>query len=168
MNYKHGKRNSKEYAAWCNMHQRCGNPNGKRYQDYGGRGISVCKQWDDFERFHADMGDCPDGMSLDRYPNNDGNYEPGNVRWATKTEQNRNRRGLRLLRFNHVTRSMGEWSEITGIPIRTISWRISHGWTEQEALSIPLISKRAGIPRGEKLRHHAFAAERGIELGVTA
>jgi hypothetical protein len=79
--------------AWCGMKQRCLYPNHNRYHLYGGRGIKVCKRWlKNFKNFLADVGRAPGPeYSIDRI-NNDGNYEPGNVRWATKFEQARNRR----------------------------------------------------------------------------
>ena len=95
---KHGAartgQNTAEYRAWCSMITRCTNPNRKKWPDYGGRGITVCERWrNSFENFLADMGPRPSPKhSVDRYPNNDGNYEPGNVRWATKAEQANNRR----------------------------------------------------------------------------
>lgn len=73
------------------MVDRCTNPENKQYPDYGARGITVCERWMDFEAYYADLGDLPEGMSLDRLDNDRG-YEPGNVRWATRLEQNRNRR----------------------------------------------------------------------------
>ena len=81
-----------EYAAWRNMKQRCLNSKNPRYADYGGRGITVCERWLDFETFLADVGLRPSPeLTLDRI-NNDGNYEPGNVRWTTRTAQQQNRR----------------------------------------------------------------------------
>lgn len=87
---KHGKCGSQEYIAWQLLRQRCNNPKNPRYNRYGGRGISVCERWSRFENFYADMGDKPDPkLSIDRI-DNDGNYEPGNCRWATASEQRRN------------------------------------------------------------------------------
>lgn len=83
------------YQAWRNMRQRCLNPNHPHWASYGGRGIAVCDRWSSFERFLADMGARPEGLTLDRI-DNDGNYEPGNCRWATKAAQQQNTRRTKL------------------------------------------------------------------------
>lgn len=83
----HGMFGAPEYNSWAAMIQRCTNEKEKRFADYGGRGIKVCARWlESFENFYADMGERPEGMTLDR-KENDGNYEPSNCRWATKLEQ---------------------------------------------------------------------------------
>jgi hypothetical protein len=83
------------YAVWAQMIQRCTNPNNRKWDHYGGRGITVCDRWrGSFAAFLADMGERPEGRTLDRI-DNDGNYEPGNCRWATVSEQNLNRRKMK-------------------------------------------------------------------------
>lgn len=92
---KHGLRQHYLYPTWLNMRQRCSNPRHPRYADWGGRGIRVCERWDDFSSFLSDVGDRPEGMTLDRI-DNDGDYCPGNIRWATTQEQNMNKRTTKL------------------------------------------------------------------------
>ena len=90
---KHGMSDTLIYNIWVGIIQRCENPNNPRYKDYGGRGIKVCERWrNSFEAFYEDMGECPKGMSIDRWPDNDGDYELENCRWASRHEQRVNSR----------------------------------------------------------------------------
>lgn len=133
-----------EYRAWSSMKTRCYNRNSPNYRYYGGRGISVCDRWlNSFQTFLRDVGNRPGpGYSLDRYPNNDGNYEPGNVRWATKREQQNNTRSTRLVTFNGKTQSLSRWADEIGISFASLKQRIKlHGI--EVALSHPaMIAKR--------------------------
>jgi hypothetical protein len=132
-NHRHGMRKSRTYRCWAGMITRCTNPKTKSFADYGARGITVCDEWRDFSRFLADMGECPDGMSIDRI-DNDGNYEPGNCRWATTAEQNNNTRHNKHLTFNGKTQNVKQWSRELGISYTTLHWRLTRGWSVDRAL----------------------------------
>jgi hypothetical protein len=148
---RHGHTNprSGEYTSWAGMIQRCGNPNNPNYAGYGGDGVTVCERWrNSFEAFLADMGPRPSpAHSLDRYPNREGSYEPGNVRWATDAEQTRNQRTNHLLTIDGVTRCLEDWSRISGISRRTVDYRLKRGLGAREAIFNPPrpgITLRAG------------------------
>lgn len=96
-NTRHGYNRTATYVVWSNMHARCSNPNRKEYKNYGGRGISVCERWNEFQNFLDDMGEKPPRLSIDRI-NNDGNYEPTNCRWATASQQRQNQRPRSVVR----------------------------------------------------------------------
>jgi hypothetical protein len=135
---KHGMCGSPEYEAWHAMIQRCRNPKSKAYSLYGGRGISVCKRWLSFEAFFDDMGCRPGaGHSIDRIDNS-GNYTPGNCRWATHKQQDRNKRTNRLLTHGGITLCITEWSERLGINKHTIFTRLRKGWTVDRILAQPV------------------------------
>lgn len=130
-----------EFDAWARMLYRCFNPNSKNYKDYGGRGITVCAEWtDSYEAFLAHIGRRPSAAhQLDRIQNS-GNYEPGNIRWATRKEQCRNRRSSRMITAFGATRTMAEWVERTGIDQPTLWQRLKRGWTVERSLSTPVRS----------------------------
>lgn len=130
---------TKEYLAWKGAKSRCFNPKAPQFQHYGGRGITMCAEWvNDFPAFLKHMGRCPPGMELDRYPNNDGNYEPGNCRWATKKQQARNQRKTQLLTYNGKTKPQVEWAEQFSIDVKTLRYRLNHNWPIDKALMTPV------------------------------
>ena len=134
---RHG-RVTRTYKTWLGMKDRCNNPNNRAYGNYGGRGITVCERWrgeNGFENFLEDMGTKPKGLSLDRIDNN-GNYEPGNCRWATSKQQARNYRRNHNITFRGQTKTLREWSEETGINYGTLSKRIRN-WPIEKALTHP-------------------------------
>lgn len=130
----HGKTKSRVHAAWKAMNQRCFNKRCREYRYYGERGITVCERWRRFEAFFEDMGDPPDGMSLDRIDNNRG-YGPGNCRWATKGEQSNNRRSCKLIEFRGNAQNQKQWAREMGIHQTTIAGRLRNGWSVERALT---------------------------------
>lgn len=131
----HGASYTKTYRTWRAMRQRCNNPKNPQFGAYGGRGIAVCESWGHFSTFLKDMGECPIGLSLDRYPDVNGNYEPGNCRWATPKEQSQNVRRNVLLTLNGETHCVSEWARRLGIPQATIYARVKRGLSDSECLS---------------------------------
>lgn len=142
---KHGLSAAKppEYGVWQAMVQRCTNPNNQAFHCYGGRGITVCNRWREFLTFYADMGQRPSAEhSIDRI-NNDGNYEPGNCRWATREVQDQNTSRIRRLEVNGITRTIAEWSKATGMPRSAIWSRLNMGWTAEEVITRPYFADRS-------------------------
>lgn len=128
---------SSTYESWNDIIKRCTNPNHKRYKDWGGRGIKVCERWLKFEHFLEDMGECPNGLTIDRI-NNDGNYCKENCRWATRKKQCRNKRNNRLIKFNGETKCLIEWAEKFNINWHTLYSRLSRNWSIEKALKTPI------------------------------
>lgn len=134
---------TKEYRAWVVMNRRCYDRNldgGKHWHNYGGRGIQVCKRWrKSFKAFLKDMGRAPSPQhTLDRYPDNNGNYEPSNCRWATRQEQFRNFRRNRWITFNGERKILYDWAEQTGVHYATLISRLDRlGWSVEKALTTP-------------------------------
>lgn len=133
----HGLSATPLHKVWASMRQRCANPRDPNYYRYGGRGISVCKRWDDFTLFLSDMGPCPGGGSIDRR-DNDGNYEPLNCYWATGCAQQRNTRRNRHLTAGGRTMLQTDWDRELGGSSSTICRRLQSGWTEEQACLTPL------------------------------
>lgn len=134
----HGMTGTPTFRAWENMRQRCLNPRHRSFADYGGRGIKVHGPWlDSFEQFLADMGVRPDDLSLDR-KNTDGDYTPQNCRWATATQQLRNRRDTVRITYNGRTQTAYDWADETGISAKALRERIRAGWPPEKALTTPI------------------------------
>lgn len=133
---------SAEYTTWHSMKQRCLNPMNDRYSYYGGRGIKVCDRWNEFRNFLTDMGLRPSpDHSLDRYPDNDGDYCPGNCRWATDQEQARNTSRNRMIEFRGEILCIEDWRRRLGMSHATIHHRLNN-WSVERALTQPVKSRR--------------------------
>lgn len=130
----HKQSYTKLYRTWASMKDRCTNKRSKEYKRYGGRGIELCKRWMSFENFYKDMGDRPDGLSLDRIDNNKG-YSPSNCRWATASQQSRNT--SRNINLTHMGKTMclSDWSKYVGITKASLRKRLLSGKTVEVALS---------------------------------
>lgn len=137
-NPKHGGHGTLTYARWKSMMQRCNDPGADNFEHYGGAGVTVCERWQDFALFRVDMGECPDkSMTLDRIEGAKG-YEPGNCRWATRADQNRNRpRHAVMLTHDEATLSLTEWASRVGLSVNLLSMRLRLGWTVERALTQP-------------------------------
>lgn len=139
-NTKHKSSNLKIYRVWRAMKERCYNPKNKRYKNYGERGIKVCDEWLDKENGSSNFiswaleNGYKKGLSIDRI-NVNGNYEPLNCRWITMKEQGRNTTKNRIITYKGESKCLTEWSEITGINISTLSWRLHKGWNVERILS---------------------------------
>lgn len=124
-------------VTWRHMIERCGDSSVPKFKNYGGRGITVCERWMKFENFLEDMGEAPATLSLDRFPNNDGNYEKSNCRWGTRRQQARNKRNNKILTVNGVTACLAELYEIFGITdliLQKRIWRrLKDNWTPERA-----------------------------------
>lgn len=130
----HGGADSPEYAIWMGMRQRCSNPSNKEFHNYGGRGIKVCKRWQSFKNFIADMGQRPSkDLSIERI-NNDKGYSPGNCKWGTTFEQANNTRANVFFCIDGVEKTVSQWSRISGVPPTTIYGRIRSGWPVEKAV----------------------------------
>lgn len=139
------------YAVWLTMRRRCDSPNVPCYHLYGGRGIKVCKRWEQFSNFVEDMGERPHGAQIDRI-DNDGDYEPSNCKWSTRKEQCRNRKTNKIITINGVSKCLADWVLESPVSKNTILSRIYNlQWDVEKAIftpPVPLTEKR-GV-RGKK------------------
>lgn len=131
---KLGKPRPPLYNTWVDMRYRCRNPNSAMWHRYGGRGISVCDRWNVFANFIEDMGDRPEGHSLDRI-NNDGNYEPSNCRWATHIEQQMNKSYKVFVEIEGVQHRLADLARDSGLKSDTIADRAKKGMTLDKCLA---------------------------------
>lgn len=143
---KHGMCNTPTWKSWQTMIRRCrgGNDKAKWYAD---RGIKVCERWKTFENFYADMGERPAGMSLDRIDNN-GGYEPGNCRWATRVEQGGNKRNNVIWELNGKRQCAARWAKELGINRTTLQKRLKAGWPMEKVLSSRFFHEQKGRRSG--------------------
>lgn len=133
MEYK-TKKHRRMYAVWYGMIDRCTNTNHKQFPDYGGRGITVCDRWMNYTDWLADIGDFPDGMSMERVDNDRG-YSPDNVIVATRKAQANNRRSNQLITYLGKTQTLTQWSEDRNIKVKTLWQRLfTYKWPVEKAL----------------------------------
>jgi hypothetical protein len=139
----HGLSHTSTWWSWMKMKERCTKSTDKRWNGYGGRGITYCERWEQFSNFLADMGIKPEGMSLDRI-DNDGDYEPGNCRWTDIHTQNNNRRNnLEPFTYNGETHTLKEWAVIVGKPYGALHSRITtRHWSLDQAFNTPIQVRR--------------------------
>lgn len=130
----HGMTGSPEHQTWRGMIARCTDVNNSHYPKYGGRGIKVCERWLTFEGFYADMAPRPKGTSLDRFPDNTGDYEPNNCRWAFPKEQSRNTERTAFITFRNETLCRKDWAARLGITDGALKNRLSK-WSLEDAMT---------------------------------
>lgn len=148
----HMETKTRLHKIWEGMHDRCGRKGHSYYKNYGGRGISVCPEWGDYKTFKdwAMENGYSDRLTIDRVDVN-GNYCPENCRWATMREQQNNKRTNHIVCLGAISHTISEWSEMLGIGKTTIRNRLKSGWTDEEALTIPVIKRTSPNGRGAKM-----------------
>ena len=150
-NATHGKTGTRLYRIWSSMKQRCNYPHSIAYGIYGGAGISVCEEWNNFQAFYdwAMASGYSDNLTIDRIENDKG-YSPENCRWATMTEQQNNRTNNIRVSIAGEEKTISEWSAVAGIPSATLAWRVKNHWAEDELL-LPVNLNNARIRKERKV-----------------
>jgi len=168
-NTKHGLSDSRIYRIWRGMRDRCKNTNNHKYKDYGGRGITVCQEWDSsFEKFYkwSINNGYHDNFSIDR-KDNDGIYEPDNCQWSSSGEQANNKRNNCIVEVNGVVKTLPQWAKHTGIPIEILRSRYyRYGYRGQELLDYKTprrIQKVIAIDPGEQGHNGICIAKCGVK-----
>ena len=139
------------YSVWQGMRRRCRNPLAKQFNDYGGRGISICSEWDDFHQFVADIGERPDGFSVERIDNDKG-YSPENCRWASRIEQQRNQRTTRRVTIDGTIYLVAELVRPSGLKHETIIRRAEKGMTYEEVTQKTRYTFTGGLKKAIEVR----------------
>jgi hypothetical protein len=137
---------SPEYVVWAGIKARCTVPTSTSYPNYGGRGISLCDRWSAFENFLEDMGPRPSQSHSIERNDNDGNYEPGNCRWATRIEQANNQRSNRVLEISGRSQTVAQWSRESGVAPQLIYHRLKSGWEVERAVMTRPNPNKTGRP----------------------
>lgn len=131
---KHGMHKTRTYRIWAGMKRRCADYSAKKSHLYSRKGITVCAEWKDFERFLEDMGESPEGMSIERLDGNKG-YFKENCVWATPKEQANNTSANKRITFQGETKTLSLWAESLGIKANTLLYRLRRGWTVERAFT---------------------------------
>lgn len=148
----HGKHCHELYLTWYGMIQRCDNDTHISYDNYGGRGVTVCERWYSFDNFISDMGERPMGFTLDRIDNDIG-YSPSNCKWSNRIDQANNRRDNQIITYNGETLSHSQWSQRLFNDMYTVRQRLHLGWSIEDTLTIPKGSKHS------KYKHITYNGE---------
>lgn len=166
----HGQHKSRVYSIWAGIKDRCNNPNAKSYHNYGGRGIKMCQEWNEsFEAFRGHVNALPGHdnpkLSLDR-TNNDGDYTPGNVRWATMAQQRRNSRQNHMITYQGKTQCLMDWSIELNMSYALLQQRLNYGWSMEEAATTPMRDTRLITANGVAQCAGAWERATGIPGGT--
>jgi hypothetical protein len=143
----HGMSNSPIYKKWMGMKKRCQNPNDISYHLYGGRGITVCEEWQSFSNFYRDMGKTfKEGLSLERIDNEKG-YFKDNCKWITMFEQASNKRNVKMYSYNGLTMHLADWAKKIGMKKGTLHYRLRNGWSFKDAITKSLLKGKGVLTR---------------------
>ena len=138
--YKHGMSKTKIYSVWRTMKQRCTYEKNESYKNYGGRGITYCDEWEEFEPFYewAMANGYKEGLSIDRI-DSDGNYEPSNCRWVTMKKQQNNRTNNRIIKYKNKEMNLQQFIKLTGLTESAVRGRLDRGWSVEDIANTPMI-----------------------------